>query len=327
MAIKEFFQDYKKMIKVFGIISLIIFVISLLIGFTTGLVFESIIFSLFIILALIGYVGGVWLWSFLAESEKIMDMKNIIKIVGIIGIIALFGTVGFSLYMFFQTESVLRSSIFNLNFLLLFLVFYLLGYDYAIMRSENKSQGLKIENSVNTIKKTEENEEKNNNDGLFTLDWKIIKNVGSAILVVVLLFFFPLLLTGLYGNLVGETGASLSNMMELFLIFLICILGFGIAYMVWEHLKKSDLIKGGFKTQLIILSLATTIVAIFLLGYGIFTIDYGIYTNGYDLPFFNTMGTYTDLRNIVISITLFMECMGFYFLGLFISIMLAKDKK
>jgi hypothetical protein len=255
-----------------------------------------------------------------------MEMKNIIKIVGIIGIIALFGTVGFSFYMFFQPESVLRSSIFNLNFLLLFLVFYLLGYDYAIMRSENKSPGLKIENS-DINKKAEKSEEKNNSNGLFTLDWKIIKNVGSAILVVALLFFFPLLLTGLYGNLVGETGASLSNMMELFAIFLICILGFGIAYMVWEHLKKSDLIKGGFKTQLIILSLATTMVAIFLLGYGIYTIDYGIYTNGYDLPFFNTMGTYTDLRNIVISITLFMECMGFYFVGLFISILLAKDKR
>ncbi|TFF85468.1 MAG: hypothetical protein EU551_03960 [Promethearchaeota archaeon] len=319
MAIKEFFQDYKKMIKIFGIISLILFVISLLIGFLTSL-FESIIFSLVIILALIGYVGGVWLWSFLAKSEKIMEMKNIIKIVGIIGIIALFGTVGFSIYMFFQPESVLRGSIFNLNFLLLFVVFYLLGYDYAIMRSENKNHGLKIETSDNIIKKTEENEEKNNNDGLFTLDWKIIKNVGSAILVVVLLFFFPLLLTGLYGNLVGETGASLTNMMELFVIFLICILGFGIAYMVWEHLKKSDLIKGGFKTQLIILSLATTIVAILLLGYGIYTIDYGV-------PLLDTVGSYTDLRNIVISITLFMECMGFYFVGLFISIILAKDKK
>ena len=89
-------------------------------------------------------------------------------------------------------------------------------------------------------------------------------------------------------------------------------MGFGIAYIAWEHLKKSELISGDFKKQLIILSIATTIVASFILGYGVYAIYYG--------------GGLFDLQIIVLAITLFMECMAFYFLGLFISILLISNK-
>ncbi|MBD3229404.1 MAG: hypothetical protein GF329_14560 [Candidatus Lokiarchaeota archaeon] len=312
MALKEFFQDYKKMTKIFGIVSLILLVIFLLGGFFSNFLFESMIICLGIILALFGYVGGVWLWSVLAESERIVEMKNLIRIVGIFGLIALFGVVGFGIFMYFQPETVLRTSIFNLNFLLLFMLFYLLGYDYSIMRSEGQRDIQKVADIDGG--KSDKKEEK----GLFTIDWEIVKQVGSAIIVVILLVFFPLLMTGIYGNMVGTPGNELAIMMELFLILLICILGFGIAYLFWEHLKQSGLIQGGFKKQLIILSIGTTIVAIFLLVYGIYSIDYGVFL-------FDTVGTYTDLRNIVISITLFMDMMAFYFLGLFISVLLIKD--
>ncbi|MHA1269841.1 MAG: hypothetical protein ACTSPY_08670 [Candidatus Helarchaeota archaeon] len=304
MTFKDFFLNHKKMLKVFSVIALILIIIPLI-----GILLNEILFSLilyfFILLGMFGYAGGVWLWKFLARSKEILKMKKYIIIVGIFGLISLFSVMGFSFFMYFQPETILRNQISFLNYLLVFMLFYLFGYDYSIINKD------KLHDDDST--KLNSTQNKNSRFGsLFKVDWDIIKKSGLAMVIISLLFFVPLLIIGIYGNLLLIYGNLLILMMQTFMIFLICILGFGIAYIVWEHIKKSDLITGNFKNKLVILSIATTIAVIMLLGYGIYSIYYG--------------GTYFDLQMIVIAISLFIECMAFYFLGLFISTLFIKNK-
>ncbi|MHA1753055.1 MAG: hypothetical protein ACTSWR_05275 [Candidatus Helarchaeota archaeon] len=282
---------------IFLILSLILLIFPVL-GIIFNYIFEMIIIYLGIELGFLGYIGGVWLWSYLSKSEKITELKNIITVIGIIGFITLFLSLLMGIFTYFQSIILLNNLIDSLNYLFLFITFYMFGYDFSIM---NKNVIGKIKNENNNTK--DKNEKSKN---LFKIDPIIIKNIGSVIGILTSLFFFPLLLIGLYGNILNIT-------MQVFMTFFICILGFGIAYIAWEHIKKSELITGNFKNQLVILSIITTIFVVFLLGLG-------IYIRYYD-------NNYFYLQIMTCSIILFMDCMAFYFLGLIISILMVKTKE
>jgi len=297
MKIKEFFLNYRKMRNIFLILSLILLIFPVL-GIIFNCIFEMIIIYLGIELGFLGYIGGVWLWSYLSKSEKITELKNIITVIGIIGFITLFLSLLMGIFTYFQSIILLNNLIDSLNYLFLFITFYMFGYDFSIM---NKNVIGKIKNENNNTKN--KNEKSKN---LFKIDPIIIKNIGSVIGILTSLFFFPLLLIGLYGNILNIT-------MQVFMTFFICILGFGIAYIAWEHIKKSELITGNFKNQLVILSIITTIFVVFLLGLGIY------------IRYYNN--SYFYLQIMTCSIILFMDCMAFYFLGLIISILMVKTKE
>ncbi len=296
MKIKEFFNDYKKMVKVFGIISIVLIIIPI-VGYIINLFLEFLLIYGALVLALFGYVGGIWLWSILNSSEKIREMSKIIKIIGPFGLIGLIIMLISGIFLYFQPESMLRDLLPYQNYILLFIVAYLLGYDYSILVKHNI-----IPQKNGTEENTNISEPKN----LFEIDWNIVKVISSVMLVLILLFFIPLLCIGIYGNLQVVYGNVLAEMMELFLKIFIFIVGFGLAFIVWEHIKKSGLLdeNNNFKNILIILSIITTVIALFLLGFGYYTLKYG---------------TIFELRLIIIIIALFIECMTFYFLGLIVA--------
>ena len=94
-------------------------------------------------------------------------------------------------------------------------------------------------------------------------------------------------------------------------IFLLLIFGFCLGYLVWEHLKKSNLITGEFQVQLKWISIAATVALGGLTAYGFWVVS---------------IASFHLYQELILYYSVFLICMFFYFLGLFISVLKSNQK-
>ncbi len=89
---------------------------------------------------------------------------------------------------------------------------------------------------------------------------------------------------------------------QVFEMWVAGVIGFAMGFFFWEHLKKPGIFTGTFKGHLGILSLLTTIVI------GCIAV-YGLYLD-------SSAGNPESIRILLVSITLFIECMAWYMVAL-----------
>lgn len=273
-------------LKFFSILAFVGLVSAVIIGFLTDFLFYSILLYITILVSAIGYVGGVWLWEYLASSELIKG--KLMRIIKIVGIFALLGFVTFiciSIYIAFYGDFILLNSIVtNANYLLLFMFTYFLGYLLSIWNP------------------TPESEIQEESQKRFQLEREVIKKVGKIALPV----------AGIGSVLIVIVGLIIGDLIPYLFycgIYLLVILGFCLGYLVWEHLKKSDLLKGEFQKKLKWISIASTIVLGGLMVYGFWVVS---------------LMKIVLYQELILYYTIFIICMFFYFLGLYVSVIKSK---
>ncbi|MDD1778462.1 MAG: hypothetical protein LUQ65_09875, partial [Candidatus Helarchaeota archaeon] len=153
----------RRMLKLLAIAAIILFPVALILGFCFNFVFYAIITYTTIILSLIGYFGGTWLWEYLATSELLKgNMKRNIKMFGVVVLAGFVFIISFSLYTsLYGDPSIIQSIVSMANYLILFLFIYCIGYLISIWRIIPPKTG----DSNADLSKS------------FKLDWKIIKGV------------------------------------------------------------------------------------------------------------------------------------------------------
>lgn len=98
---------------------------------------DLLIIILAVPLALMGLLGGLWLWQKMAESPIWEQIRKWMKIVGLCGTPALFAIVIFLVWMMkTKPPEFFRQFISPINILSWLLYFYMLGYDASILRPE-----------------------------------------------------------------------------------------------------------------------------------------------------------------------------------------------
>jgi hypothetical protein len=281
-------SGYRKLIKIGSLVAIIFFLITFILGYLLNFLFYSILIYITILLSFIGYFGGVWLWKYLASSELIKgDMKRIIKGVGILALIGFIGFISISIYISFNADfSLLQLIVTIANYLFGFMTFYCIGYLISIWRTALVSE------------KTVEH----NNEG-FKLDWAIIKPVLKRALPCCAVI-------GLIMVIIGISLGQILTLLFYYGIILLLIVGLCVGYLVWEHLKKSNLISGSFQMQLKWISVAFLIALAGLTLYGVFISSI--------VPIIQLY------RDLILYYSIFVICLFFYFLGLYISLIKSK---
>ena len=267
----------------------IIFPICLILGYLFNFLFYIIIVYITGLVSLIGYFGGVWLWDYLATSELIKgDMKRIIKFVGAFALMGFVAFIFISLYIAFIAElSLLQSIVPIANYLFMFIVAYCIGYLVSIWRASPPTEKIAERNSG--VK--------------FKLDWLIIKSVLKraipccAVIGVIIL-------------VIGICLGQVITILFYYGIVLLLIFGLCLGYLVWEHLKKSSLISGNFQIQLKWISIIFMVALVFLTLYGLLISAIAPIAQLY--------------RDLILYYSIFIICLFFYFLGLYISVIKSK---
>ncbi len=279
-------RDYKRLLKVGSVLTALGLIPVLLIGLFIDAMFYSIVIYVTILVSIIGYVGGIWLWEYLATSELIKgSMKRLIKLVGIFVLLGFVAFISFSVYTAFYGEfTFLRTIVTGANYLLLFMFSYFIGYLLSIWYPATA-----LEKSVDSKSK-------------FKLDWAIIKRVLKIAL--------PICAIG--GGImlgIGIIEKEIAAYLVYYGIFLFMVLGFCLGYLIWEHLKKSNLITGDFQNQLKGVSILATIALGGLTFYGLAIVP---------------LDSYQLYQELILYYSIFLICMFFYFLGLYVSVLQSK---
>jgi cytochrome bd-type quinol oxidase subunit 2 len=98
---------------------------------------DLLIIILAVPLALMGLLGGLWLWQKMAESPIWEQIRKWMKIVGLCVTPALFAIVIFLVWMIkTKPPEFFRQFISLINISSWLLYFYMLGYDASILRPE-----------------------------------------------------------------------------------------------------------------------------------------------------------------------------------------------
>jgi hypothetical protein len=239
------------------------------------MIVNTIIIILAIILAVVGFVGGKWFWQKMEESPVFAKMRTCVGIAGVVGTLVLFLVAAVLIWMLeTQTPECLRQVLTPVNSISWFLCFYMLGYDTSLFRplAQRRWVSVAVESEGLGIR----------------LKWDLVEKCAAAGLAAIVLGMLLFL-------------ASIFTFAVL-LMLISAVVGFVSGFMVWEHLKETDIFAGSFKHQLLILSVLTTMVIAAIAGCGIYVAaGYG----GVELP-----------RVLWVSVMLFIEGLAWYMLSL-----------
>ncbi|MHA1131628.1 MAG: hypothetical protein ACTSQI_19700 [Candidatus Helarchaeota archaeon] len=278
-------RDYKKILFWVGIATGLglIFIQSL--GCIYGFLYYGFLICITIFVSIIGYVGGLWLWEYLTTSKLLKDdYKKLIKRGGIFALLGFIFLIIMSGYIAFMAEIELLHSIINfINWVLLFMCAYNTGYLLSIWR----------DGGVAGASERADLEQKGK------VDWEIIRAVVKLAAPSLLVIMSSTLMIGIIQEWFDFVLVAFGFQLLLFG-------GFCLGYIIWEHLKKTNLIIGDFRKQLRWISL------IFMIILGGLTI-YGFIVS-FDLIIAEL------LRHLMLYYTIFLICMFFYFLGLYVSL-------
>lgn len=234
---------------------------------------------------MVGYLGGIWVWEYLSASEFVKDkIISPIKRFGWAGIIIFLGLIIATVYFSFTTQASILFDVINfLNWVMLFMLAYNSGYLLSIWRNP-----LQID-----AKKPEANDAK-------MLDKRIIKAVFRMAVPSLLIIMGTSVVIGIVKGNINFVLLALGIQVLLFS-------GFCLGYIIWEHLKKTELILGAFKEQLKIISIIFLIIlaALTIIGFYYLSIQ----------PIL-----VQSLRDLMLYYSVFLVCMLFYFVGLYVSI-------
>lgn len=283
-------KPHQNPIKIIGIAATALFLVALGLGFCFNFLFYAIVIYITLFISLIGYFGGTWLWVYLATSELIKgNMKRTIKLFGVVVLAGFIAFISFSLYIaFFGDPSVIQSIVTIANYLILFMVVYCIGYLASIWRI---SPPASEPSSANFGK-------------AFQLDWAIIKSVLKLALPCAAVI-------GVIAVILGISLGQLPSALFYYGIILLLFGGLCLGYLIWEHLKKSNLITGDFQKQLKYVSIVFTVALGALALYGLLIT--------FAIPF--NIQLYRDL---ILYYAICLICLFFYFLGLYVSIITSK---
>ena len=204
---------------------------------------DLLIIILAVALALIGFMGGRWLWQRMAESPIWEQIRKYAKIGGPFSASVSFAFVIFLVWkMETQPPEFFRQCISCINIGSWFLFFYMLGYDASILRpgpEEKKSFHRDEESKLRCH-----------------IKWDLFKGELFASIIaiapaVVLLILYRIDI-------------------QVFEMWVAGVVGFAMGFFFWEHLKETGILTGAFKHLLLFLSLLTTFVIGFIAGYGIY---------------------------------------------------------
>jgi hypothetical protein len=279
-------RDYKRIITFVGIAAGLGLLLMTILDYIHGFLYYGILLLITVIVSIIGYVGGLWLWEYLATSELMKeDFRKLVKRVGVFALIGFIGLISVIGYLAFTAEiQFLHSIIKFVNWLMLFMVAYNTGYLLSIWRESPVSE---TEVAGSTERKVK-------------VDWEIIKAVLKIAAPSLFIIMGSTLTVGIIQGMLDFVLTAIGLQLLLFG-------GFCIGYIIWEHLKKTNLISGDFRTQL------RWISVIFMLVIGALTI-YGFVVS-YDIIIAEI------LRQLMLYYAIFLICMFFYFLGLYVSLM------
>ncbi len=195
------------------------------------------------VLALVGLIGGLWLWQKMAETPIWEQIRKWMKIVGLCGTPALFAIVILLVWkMETQPPEFFRQCIPCINIVSCFLFFYILGYDTSILRSEPKENKLPNGNEKGTLK--------------FHIKWDLLKKELFACIIAIAPAVALLLFSSINIQVFGMWVAG--------------VVAFAMGFLFWEHLKETGILTGTFKRQLVISSLLTTVAIGYIAGYGVY---------------------------------------------------------
>ncbi len=204
---------------------------------------DLLIIILAVPLALMGLLGGLWLWQKMAESPIWAQIRKWMKIVGLCGTPALFAIVIFLVWMMkTKPPEFFRQFIFPINILSWLLYFYMLGYDASILRPEPEEMKAPHKNEKNTLK--------------FYIKWDLLKKELCGCIIAIAPAVALLLFSGMDIHVFGMWVAG--------------VVAFAMGFLFWEHLKETGILTGPFKRQLVILSLLTTVAIGYIAGYGVY---------------------------------------------------------
>ena len=213
---------------------------------------DLLIIILAVPLALMGLLGGLWLWQKMAESPIWEQMRKYVKIVGLCGTPALFAIVIFLVWMMkTKPPEFFRQFISPINILSWLLFFYMLGYDASILRAEPEEMKAPHGNEKSTLK--------------FYIKWDLLKKELFACIIAIAPAVALLLLSSIDIKVFGMWVAG--------------VVAFAMGFLFWEHLKETGILIGPFKHQLAILSVVTTIAIGYIAGYGVY-VDFSTGNSG-----------------------------------------------
>jgi hypothetical protein len=204
---------------------------------------DLLIIILAVPLALMGLLGGLWLWQKMAESPIWEQIRKWVKIVGLCGTLASFAIVIFLVWMLeTQPPEFFRHVIPPVNIVSWFLYFYMLGYDASILRPEPEDMKAPHGDKKSTLK--------------LHIKWGLLEKELFASIIAIA----PAVALLLFSR-IG---------IQVFGMWVAGVLGFAMGFFFWEHLKETGILTGPFKRQLVILSFLTTVVSGCIAGYGVY---------------------------------------------------------
>jgi hypothetical protein len=204
------------------------------------------IILLAVLLALVGFTGGIWFWQKMAESPLWEQIRRWLKVLGVCGALSFFASVIYLVWMMeTQPAGSILKLIFTMNTFSWFLCFYVLGYDVSILR--HIPEGIKDSNR---------------------------KEISPFKYPIKLGLLLRVLFTALF-LIAPAVGLLLLSMISkyVFMMWVAGIVGFTMGFSIWEHLKETGVITGTFKHRLVILSFIATIIIGCTVGYG-FYVDF-----------------------------------------------------
>lgn len=227
--------------KVSAIIILIGIPVSIILGVMTDVIMGIIIFSM-ILLTVLGYIGGIWLWKELKSSDLFKSGVPLpVKIISPLGFIVLilFTVSGFFL-LYGDNASLIQAIVQQGTNLMIFIASYNVGYLISIWKP-----ALSLENGVKHQ---------------FTIKWKL----GFIVIGFIMVFIVVMIISS-----VLFTGMILSR--EILYITL-SVIGTPVGWLFWEHLKETQILKGELLKNLKVLSIIFIFPIIIVSITGIFAL-------------------------------------------------------
>jgi len=201
---------------------------------------DLLIIIIAVALALMGLMGGMWLWQKMAESPIWGQIRKCVKIAGLGGALGFLAIVILlACKMETQPLEYFRQYISCINIGSWFIFFYMLGYDSSILLSESEEMKPPHANQKSTL---------NCHIKMDLLKTELFLGIIAITAAVALL-------------LIG---------LRVFEMWVAGVLGFAMGFFFWEHLKETGILTGTFKRRLVFLSLLTTVVIGNIAGYGIY---------------------------------------------------------
>ncbi len=204
---------------------------------------DLLIIILAVILALAGFIGGIWFWRKMAKSSIWEAVRKYVKLIGIGGAVGSFAILIFvGSKMETEASEIYRQWTSCISIVPCFILFYLLGYDASILRPEPEE--------------TKNSRRSEKSPLPLHIKWDLlIRELFLSIIAIV-----PGVALLLFSRIV----------IQVFEIWVAGVVGFAMGFFFWENLREIGTLTGAFKRQIVILSLITTVVTGFIASYGVY---------------------------------------------------------